>query len=197
MTAVRRATARRHIGDGPRRDARAHCRHAAGARILMEPTDFDYGERQYEAEDLAGHRWTFSETLADVAPEDWGGEAVLAAPWPRRRPRRPRRDRVDRAGAGYRHWIHAERTPAAARRRPNADLSSSRIAIAATCSSARSAPRRPRQHGRGVGAIAPRRRREGIRWPAPGGWPLSDARSYAAELSTAAWSASAACSSAP
>ncbi len=32
--------------------------------------------RQYEAEDLAGHRWTFSETLADVAPEEWGGESV-------------------------------------------------------------------------------------------------------------------------
>jgi len=59
-------------------DARAHCEHAraGGARILMEPTDFEYGERQYEAEDLAGHRWTFSQTLADVAPEDWGGESV-------------------------------------------------------------------------------------------------------------------------
>lgn len=56
-------------------DADAHCRHARaqGARILMEPTDFEYGERQYEAEDLAGHRWTFSQTLNDVAPEDWGG----------------------------------------------------------------------------------------------------------------------------
>jgi uncharacterized glyoxalase superfamily protein PhnB len=59
-------------------DARAHCERAraAGARILMEPTDFEYGERQYEAEDPAGHRWTFSETLDDVAPEDWGGIAV-------------------------------------------------------------------------------------------------------------------------
>jgi uncharacterized glyoxalase superfamily protein PhnB len=46
--------------------------------ILMEPTDFEYGERQYSAEDLAGHQWTFSETLADVAPEDWGGESVSA-----------------------------------------------------------------------------------------------------------------------
>jgi uncharacterized glyoxalase superfamily protein PhnB len=57
-------------------NTRAHCEHARanGARILMEPTVFEYGERQYEAEDLAGHRWTSSETLADVAPEDWGGE---------------------------------------------------------------------------------------------------------------------------
>ncbi len=56
-------------------DARAHCERARanGARILMEPTDFEYGERQYNAEDHAGHQWTFSETLADVAPEEWGG----------------------------------------------------------------------------------------------------------------------------
>jgi uncharacterized glyoxalase superfamily protein PhnB len=59
-------------------DVRAHCERARrnAARILMEPTDFDYGERQYQAEDFAGHQWTFSETLADVAPEDWGGESV-------------------------------------------------------------------------------------------------------------------------
>ena len=59
-------------------DARGHCEHARanGAHILMEPTDFEYGERQYSAEDLAGHRWTFSETLDDVAPEEWGGASV-------------------------------------------------------------------------------------------------------------------------
>jgi uncharacterized glyoxalase superfamily protein PhnB len=59
-------------------DARAHCERARehGARILMEPTDQVYGERQYNAEDFAGRQWTFSETLADVAPEDWGGEYV-------------------------------------------------------------------------------------------------------------------------
>lgn len=56
-------------------DARAHCEHARvhGACIVMEPTDFEYGERQYTAEDIAGHQWTFSQTLADVAPEEWGG----------------------------------------------------------------------------------------------------------------------------
>ena len=42
----------------------------------MEPTDFEYGERQYTVQDPAGHQWTFSETLADVAPEDWGGTSV-------------------------------------------------------------------------------------------------------------------------
>jgi uncharacterized glyoxalase superfamily protein PhnB len=59
-------------------DARAHCERARahGARILQEPQDFPYGERQYTAEDLAGHRWTFSETLTDVDPGDWGGTLV-------------------------------------------------------------------------------------------------------------------------
>jgi uncharacterized glyoxalase superfamily protein PhnB len=61
-------------------DAKAHCAHARanGAEILMEPTDFEYGERQYTAQDPAGHQWTFSETLADVAPEEWGGELTGA-----------------------------------------------------------------------------------------------------------------------
>jgi len=56
----------------------AHCEHAAanGARIVMAPTTFEYGERQYTAGDHAGHQWTFSETIDDVAPEDWGGESV-------------------------------------------------------------------------------------------------------------------------
>jgi len=59
-------------------DARAHCERARShcARIVMEPTDFEYGERQYHAEDLAGHRWTFSQTLSDVEPESWGGTTV-------------------------------------------------------------------------------------------------------------------------
>jgi uncharacterized glyoxalase superfamily protein PhnB len=60
-------------------DARAHCERARshGARILMEPTDFEYGERQYAAEDPLGHhRWTFSETLEDVDPASWGGVLV-------------------------------------------------------------------------------------------------------------------------
>jgi len=62
-------------------DARAHCERARehGAEILMEPTDFEYGERQYAAQDPAGHQWTFSETLADVAPEQWGGISVSPA----------------------------------------------------------------------------------------------------------------------
>ena len=57
---------------------RAHCERARGrgARILTEPSDMPFGERQYTAEDPTGHRWTFSETIADVAPEEWGGVSV-------------------------------------------------------------------------------------------------------------------------
>jgi uncharacterized glyoxalase superfamily protein PhnB len=62
-------------------DALAHCERARqhGARIVSEPKDHEYGERQYTAEDPAGHRWTFSQTLADVAPEEWGGELIDSA----------------------------------------------------------------------------------------------------------------------
>jgi uncharacterized glyoxalase superfamily protein PhnB len=59
-------------------DVDAHCERARanGARIVMEPTEYEYGERQYHAQDLAGHHWTFSQTVADVAPEEWGGISV-------------------------------------------------------------------------------------------------------------------------
>ena len=50
----------------------AHVREC-GARIVDPPTDYPYGERQYTVEDLGGHRWTFSQSIADVAPSDWGG----------------------------------------------------------------------------------------------------------------------------
>ena len=50
-----------------------------GVRIVQPPTDYPYGERQYTAEDLVGRRWTFSESIADVAPEDWGGTSGPSA----------------------------------------------------------------------------------------------------------------------
>ena len=55
-----------------------------GARVLQEPTDYEYGERECTVEDLAGHRWQFTQTLRDVAPEEWGGITVApsAAPPP-------------------------------------------------------------------------------------------------------------------
>ena len=56
-------------------DADTHHERAAsaGATILSPPEDFPYGERQYNAQDPAGHVWTFSESIADVDPADWGG----------------------------------------------------------------------------------------------------------------------------
>ena len=59
-------------------DADRHHDRAAscGARIVNPPTDYPYGERQYTAEDLGGHSWTFSQSIADVDPASWGGTAV-------------------------------------------------------------------------------------------------------------------------
>ena len=51
--------------------ARAH-----GARVLQEPTEFEYGERECTVEDPAGHRWQLTQTMRDVAPEEWGGVTV-------------------------------------------------------------------------------------------------------------------------
>jgi uncharacterized glyoxalase superfamily protein PhnB len=56
-------------------DVDRHYAHVSqsGALIISSPTDFPYGERQYTAEDLGGHRWTFSQAIADVDPQEWGG----------------------------------------------------------------------------------------------------------------------------
>src|SRR5262249_39453895 len=56
-------------------NVQSHCERARrrGARIVREPADYPYGERQYNVEDLAGHIWTFTQSIADVAPEKWGG----------------------------------------------------------------------------------------------------------------------------
>lgn len=44
-----------------------------GATIVQPPADHPYGERQYGVRDLAGYVWKFTESIADVAPEEWGG----------------------------------------------------------------------------------------------------------------------------
>jgi uncharacterized glyoxalase superfamily protein PhnB len=51
-------------------DVDAHCSRArtAGARIVHEPTDVDYGpdhwsDRNYECEDLEGHHWWFAQRI--------------------------------------------------------------------------------------------------------------------------------------
>jgi uncharacterized glyoxalase superfamily protein PhnB len=45
----------------------------SGARIIHPPTDYAFGERQCTVEDIGGHHWTFSQTIADVDPKSWGG----------------------------------------------------------------------------------------------------------------------------
>ena len=48
----------------------------AGARVVEELTTFEYGERSCAVEDLAGHRWELTQTVRDVAPEEWGGVSI-------------------------------------------------------------------------------------------------------------------------
>ena len=56
-------------------DVDTHYEHTrrSGVKILRPPTDYPYGERQYNVEDFAGHHWCFSQSIADVDPRDWGG----------------------------------------------------------------------------------------------------------------------------
>lgn len=60
--------------DAHYRAARSHA-----VRVLGPPTTYPYGERQYGAVDLAGHRWIFSQSVADVDPADWGGQLANEA----------------------------------------------------------------------------------------------------------------------
>jgi uncharacterized glyoxalase superfamily protein PhnB len=57
-------------------DARFADAVAGGARVVRELCDHPYGERQCTLLDLAGHRWTFTQSIADVVPEQWGGVSV-------------------------------------------------------------------------------------------------------------------------
>jgi uncharacterized glyoxalase superfamily protein PhnB len=63
-------------------DAGAHLARARlhGARIVRDLDDFPYGERQYTCLDPAGHSWTFSETMQNVDPAEWGGELASSQP---------------------------------------------------------------------------------------------------------------------
>jgi uncharacterized protein YdhG (YjbR/CyaY superfamily) len=47
-----------------------------GARILKPLADYPYGERQYTAQDLGGHIWTFSQSISDVDPAQWDGKLL-------------------------------------------------------------------------------------------------------------------------
>jgi PhnB protein len=55
-------------------DVEAHFERAVrgGATVIAAPEDKAYGQRQYTVEDPQGHRWSFSEQVRDVLPEEWG-----------------------------------------------------------------------------------------------------------------------------
>lgn len=54
-------------------DIEAHrARAMAAGAVVTDIGSFPYGERQYTAIDLAGRTWVFTESVADVAPADWG-----------------------------------------------------------------------------------------------------------------------------
>lgn len=59
------------------------------ARVLQEATEHEYGERECTIEDLAGHRWQFTQTMRDVAPKN-GAARPLAVTVRQRRTRRNR-----------------------------------------------------------------------------------------------------------
>jgi uncharacterized glyoxalase superfamily protein PhnB len=47
-----------------------------GARIFEDLHETAYGERQYGVEDLAGHRWLFSQHAQDLSPDLWGASVA-------------------------------------------------------------------------------------------------------------------------
>ena len=53
---------------------------AAGATVVDPVHDWEYGERQATLTDPFGHQWVLNQTLADTAPEQWGGQAVTPRP---------------------------------------------------------------------------------------------------------------------
>jgi uncharacterized glyoxalase superfamily protein PhnB len=59
-------------------DVDEHYQHAKqyGAQIVNPPANMPFGERVYTAKDHAGHWWSFSQHIADVAPEEWGAKTA-------------------------------------------------------------------------------------------------------------------------
>jgi uncharacterized glyoxalase superfamily protein PhnB len=49
---------------------------AAGATIVEEPHETEYGEYQYAALDPDGHHWLFSRHARNANPADWGATLV-------------------------------------------------------------------------------------------------------------------------
>jgi uncharacterized glyoxalase superfamily protein PhnB len=53
-------------------DAHYERARAAGAEIVEEPTDQEYGDRRYTAVDPEGHHWFFAQPLRHADPQEWG-----------------------------------------------------------------------------------------------------------------------------
>jgi uncharacterized glyoxalase superfamily protein PhnB len=55
-------------------DVDALCERArdAGAEIVGEPADQEYGHRRFTARDLEGHMWFFARVAKEMAPTEWG-----------------------------------------------------------------------------------------------------------------------------
>jgi uncharacterized glyoxalase superfamily protein PhnB len=62
-----------HIDNVDEHFARAR---AAGAIILKEPEVMPFGVKQYTAKDIGGHWWTFSQSIRDVDPAEWGAKVA-------------------------------------------------------------------------------------------------------------------------
>ncbi len=57
-------------------DAHFDTARSAGVTIFEDVNETVYGERQYGAIDLEGHRWLFSQHVRDLLPEEWGAETA-------------------------------------------------------------------------------------------------------------------------
>ena len=51
-----------------------------GGTIWEDLHETIYGEKQYGATDLEGHRWLFSQHVRDVSPDAWGATIASARP---------------------------------------------------------------------------------------------------------------------
>jgi uncharacterized glyoxalase superfamily protein PhnB len=48
----------------------------AGATIVEEPVDQEYGHRRFTAEDPEGQVWYFARPVKQLSPQDWGAQVA-------------------------------------------------------------------------------------------------------------------------
>ena len=48
----------------------------AGAEVIEEPTDQEYGDRRYGAVDPEGHEWFFATRVRETSAEEWGAQVA-------------------------------------------------------------------------------------------------------------------------